>query len=81
MTTYRFEFREDFSEESVEGIDLVDDEAAKREAVRTAREIMTDGILEGIDRSGWVCRIVSETGHVVTTIRFSDLIERRGHLE
>lgn len=81
MPRYRFEFREDFADESVEGIELEDDEAARTEAFRTAKEIMKDGILEGIDRTGWVSRVVDEAGKIVTTVKFSDLIVRRGHLE
>ena len=80
MPTYRFEFREDFADEAIEGIELEDDEAARAQAVRTAREIMADGILEGLDRTGWISRVYDETGRVVTTVKFSDLVQRRGFL-
>ncbi len=80
MPSYRFEFREDFADEAIEGVELTDDEAARAEAVRTAREIMADGILEGVDRTGWISRVYDDTGRVVATVKFSDLLERRGFL-
>lgn len=81
MPKYRFEFREDFAEEVVENVELDDDEAANREAVRTAREILADGMMEGLDRTGWAVRVFDEQGGVVTTVLFSQLVEKRGHLE
>lgn len=81
MPKYRFEFREDFAEEVVENVELDDDEAANREAVRTAREILADGMMEGLDRTGWAVRVYDEKGDVVTTVLFSQLVEKRGHLE
>jgi hypothetical protein len=81
MPRYRFEFREDFAQELLDDIDLADDEAAIKEAVRTAREIMADGILEGFDRTGWVSRVYDETGQIVTTVKFSDLVAKHGFLK
>lgn len=80
MPRYRFEFREDFADEAVEDVELENDEAARSEAVRTAREIMADGILEGLDRSGWISRVYDETDRLVATVKFSDLVQRRGFL-
>ena len=54
--------------------------SARAQAVRTAREIMADGILEGLDRTGWISRVYDETGRVVATVKFSDLVQRRGFL-
>ncbi len=65
MPKYRFEFREDFADETLDNIELADDEAAHLEAIRTAREIMVDGILEGLDPTGWVSRVFDENGNVV----------------
>ena len=81
MPTYRFHFHEDLAEEALEGVELESDAIARQEAIRTAREIMVDGILEGIDRTGWVARIYDEDDKVVATVNFADLLERRGHLE
>jgi hypothetical protein len=78
---YRFEFREDFAADEVDGIELEDHESAHREAVRTALEIMAEGIHEGLDRTGWVSRVYDENGDIVATVKFSDLLEKRGHLE
>lgn len=81
MPRYRFEFREDFAEEVLENIELDDDDAAIKEAVRTAREILADGMMEGLDRTGWAVRVFDEQANVVTTVLFSQLVEKRGHLE
>jgi len=78
---YRFEFREDFAEEVLENIELEDDEAANKEAVRTAREILADGMMEGLDRTGWAVRVYDEGGNVITTVLFAHLVEKRGSLE
>jgi hypothetical protein len=42
---------------------------------------MADGIFEGLDRTGWVSRVYIEAGQIVTTVKFSDLVEKRGYLE
>lgn len=81
MPIYRFEFREDFAQDILEGIELEDDDAARNEAIRAAREIMADGIMEGLDRTGWISRVYDEGGQIITTVKFSDLVERRGHLQ
>lgn len=81
MPKYRFEFREDFAEEVLENIELEDDEAANKEAVRTAREILADGMMEGLDRTGWAVRVYDEEGNVITTVLFAHLVEKRGSLE
>ena len=80
MPKYRFEFREDFADEAIEGVELQNDAAAEIEAERAAREFMARGIYAGLDRSGWVARVIDESGHVVATVKFSDLVEKRGSL-
>ncbi|MCV0395257.1 MAG: hypothetical protein K5872_07490 [Rhizobiaceae bacterium] len=78
MPRYRFEFMEDLGDETVEGIELQNDEEAHKEAVRCAREIMADGVMEGVDRTGWLSRVFDEaTGRLVATVRFSDLLTKR----
>lgn len=81
MPKYRFEFREGFANDTLEGVELEDDVAARDEAVRSPLEIMADGILEGFDRTGWASRVFDETGEIVTTVKFSDLIAKRGDVE
>lgn len=81
MPRYRFEFREDFAQEMLDDVQLDDDEAARAEAVRAAKEIMADGILQGLDRTGWASRVYNEAGQVIATVKFSDLVSKRGHLE
>jgi hypothetical protein len=81
MPKYRFEFRENFAKEELESIELENDALAKEEAIRTAREILAEGVLEGLDRTGWAIRVYDEQGLPVTTIEFSQLVEKRGNLE
>jgi hypothetical protein len=81
LSHYRFEFREDYADETVDGVELENDAAAQAEAVEAAREFMTDGIRKGIDRSGWISRVFDENGKLVATIKFSDLLEKRGSLQ
>lgn len=77
MPRYRFEFVEHLSDEVVDDIELPGDEAARLEAISTARELMAEGIMDGIDRTGWVSRVFAEDGRLVATVKFSDLIAKR----
>lgn len=79
MPKYRFEFREGDAIETVADIELADDVAAEREAVRTALEIMAEGVHMGIDRTGWSCS-VHDNGRVVAQLSFADLLRRRAPL-
>ncbi len=81
MSQYRFEFREDYADETVDGVELESDAAAQAEAIAAAREFMTDGIRKGIDRTGWISRVFDENGRLVVTVKFSDLLEKRGSLQ
>lgn len=79
MPNYYFKFAEGSSEEQLD-VELPDDEQARAEAIRAAREIMAEGIYHGIDRSHWQSTVYSEDGHVVASFRFGELVERRGGL-
>lgn len=81
MPDYRFEFREGQAVEIIEGIKLADDESARREVMRYARETMADGILEGIDRSDWSALVYDPGGKLVAEIDFADLLKKPGSLE
>lgn len=81
MPDYRFEFLEGPAVEAVEGVNLPDDDAARREVMRYARETMADGILEGIDRSDWSARVYDPDNRLVAEIAFSNLLKKPGSLE
>lgn len=78
MPLYKFEFHEDLKSDIVSEIELADDATAQSEAVRTAKELMVDGILEGFDRSNWIIRIYNEKNPdmIVGVVLFSDFVIR-----
>jgi hypothetical protein len=77
MPRYRFEFREGLDVETVNDVELTDHAAAHQEAVAAARESMIDGVLDGVDQSEWCVRIHDESGHLVETLAFADLLRKR----
>ncbi|MEQ1956045.1 DUF6894 family protein [Mesorhizobium sp. CN2-181] len=81
MPAYCFAFREGFAEEILDEVELADDEAARKEAARAAREFMSEGVLKGIDRSGWTLSVSASDGRVLVELRFADLVSRRGDLQ
>lgn len=74
MSLYRFEFYQGEEIETIEGIDLTDDDAALTEARRTALEMILDGVLEGYDRSRWLISVTEPSGRSVGIVRFSDMM-------
>ena len=76
MPKFSFEFQKANSSETVTDVELPDLEAVRQEAIRSAREAMTDGIFEGFDRTRWITRVTDENGNVVLTLSFSELLER-----
>ncbi|MER2536604.1 MAG: hypothetical protein ABTQ31_15730 [Rhizobiaceae bacterium] len=81
MPDYRFEFHEGPAVETIDGVSLADDAAARREVMRYARETMADGILEGIDRSSWSASVYDASGRLVAEVEFSNLLKKPGSLE
>jgi hypothetical protein len=57
-----------------EGMDLLDLEAAKNEAVISAREIMANNLRSGRPLNGQWFEIVNEAGDIVATVKFKDVI-------
>ncbi|WP_099864324.1 DUF6894 family protein [Pararhizobium haloflavum] len=76
LPTYYFEFcgKDGFVDRS-DGIDLADG-ALCEEAVKGAKDLMREGISEGLDRTGWVAQIYDAEGELVLRFRFSDLLRR-----
>jgi hypothetical protein len=73
MPTFRFEFRED-RVTAVPGIELPTVEAARDEALRCARDMLVDATLKGETRDGWAARVFSDTGELVVTVDFADVV-------
>jgi hypothetical protein len=81
MAIFAFEFRDGDTRELVDGIQLDDVLAARREAWRCAREILAEGALDGIDRTDWVCSVIDEQGRVIEVVSFGSLIHKGAPLE
>jgi len=61
----------------LEGTDLPDLDAARDEALKDARSLMSAAVLEGLDISGRSIHICGEAGDVVLKVAFADAIIRR----
>ena len=61
-----------------EGMDLPDREAAHGEAIRNARSIMAEEIMEGNLPLRDVIEVVDESGVAVMTVAFRDAVEIDG---
>jgi len=72
---YRFHIRcETCSAEDEEGLDLLDIETARKEAVRGVRSILCDELLRGeLDLRGSI-DVADESGSIVESIKFEDAI-------
>jgi hypothetical protein len=71
MPIFRFEILEFGKTETIE-IDAPNAEAACAQAVQAARDALTDGVVEKIDRSASVTKIYNEAGYLVGTINYAD---------
>ena len=75
MPLYRFEFLDDERTPPI-SVDLADGEAAKAEALEVTRQTMIDGFSEGADPTKWVTKVYDETGYLIATITFADLVSK-----
>jgi hypothetical protein len=73
MARYRFEIRQREQTETL-WIELADSEAARKEAMTSARELLIDAAIEGHDRRAWVTRVFDEAGYTIATVTFADLL-------
>ncbi len=71
---YTFEFETMAGIEMLDPIDLPDLAAVKRETVKGARSLMSEGIGEGLDRSGWRVRVYDPAGTCVYQMSFSEVL-------
>ena len=75
MPRFFFNLRNDISVEDGEGKELPDAVSARAEAVRHARNIMSEDIKDGRLMLKDSIDIVDEQGQPVTTLRFREAIE------
>jgi hypothetical protein len=79
MPRYYFHVREGSTlSRDEEGQELPDAEAARREAISAAREILGDKLLHGGSLNSRTVEIADETGHVVDEIISRDILFQDG---
>jgi hypothetical protein len=79
MPRYYFHVREGGTlNRDEEGQELPDAEAARKEAISAAREILGDKLLHGGSLNGRAIEIADETGHVVDEINSRDVLFQNG---
>ena len=81
MPHYYFHVREgsDISRD-IEGQNLPNVEAARKEAICASREILGDKLLHGGSLNHRTIEIADETGHIVDVVRSSDVLFQGGRL-
>jgi len=81
MPRYFFHVREGSElSRDTEGQDLPDVEAARREAISTSREILSEKLLHGGSLNHRTIEIADETGHVVDVVDVRDVLFQGGKL-
>lgn len=63
--------------EDIEGAEFADLDALRREAVLSAREIMSERLLKGEDMNNSAFEIVDEGGNVVLCVSFKEALPHR----
>ena len=74
MPLYRFEFRDETGTHAMPDIDLPDLDAAYDEAKRSTRDMLMEGAIKGVERSGWACRVYGQGGDLVLSVDFDDVV-------
>ena len=81
MPQFYFHVRDaDGLNRDLEGQDLADLETARREAVSTAREILSEKLLHGGSLNGRTIEITDEAGQVLAKVDACDILFQDGHL-
>ena len=79
MPRYYFHVREGQEiSRDVEGQDLPNAEAARREAINASREILGEKLLHGGSLNHRQIEIADETGHVVDVVNANDVLFKGG---
>lgn len=75
MPRYVLEFTTLHGVERTDAIEFDDEETLRREAVRSAKDLMREGITEGRDRTGWRMRVYDEQNREILHLSFADLLK------
>ncbi|MCV9967800.1 hypothetical protein OIU34_39005 [Pararhizobium sp. BT-229] len=74
MAHYYFHLDGDKFDEDIEGVDLPDLDAARREALRTAREMMIEKIALGLPVTDQRFEVCDEFGVLLFRLAFKDVL-------
>ena len=74
MPRYFFDLYDDMVVQDDAGLELPDVEAARREAIRSARAMACAEVLEGHLNLQHRIEVKDEHGHHVATVRFADVV-------
>ncbi len=58
-----------------EGVEVPNSEIVRDEAIEAARDLLSEGDLQGLDRRGWAFEVADESGQTVLTLPFSEAVE------
>ncbi len=76
MPRYYFHIRKgDVLVEDPEGTEVSETEALEDEAIEAARDLLTEGDLQGPDRHEWVFEVADESGATVLMLPFGEAVE------
>ena len=78
MPRYFFHLHDDLVVRDEEGQELTDEAAAREMAIRSARQMASTQVLEGHLTLDHRIQVTDETGAIVTTVMFKDVIVIRG---
>jgi hypothetical protein len=78
MSRYFFHVHDDVEASDQDGVELPSIEAAKWEALRGARSLAAEQVLEGRLNLGHSIDVADETGAVVATVTFRDAVAVEG---
>jgi hypothetical protein len=75
LPVYQFQFTKQHGTETVDGIFLANETVLQQEAIRSALDIMHEGLDEGLDRSQWVLHVFDAQGRLVLHLPFAKLLQ------
>lgn len=59
-----------------EGTELPDEASVRSRAIEAARDMLAEGVREGLDRSHWQIFVEDEQGQTILSLPFSDALRR-----
>ena len=69
MPKYRFEFADD-GRQQIPDVELPNDQAARAEAMNSAKDLVKEAALKDETRAGWAVRVFKESGQQIAEVHF-----------